>query len=142
VYSQAKKSKRKHEGTSAVESAIASKKQKQSVVEKTAEESVDYKPQGWISSLFVNNPDIPAFAHRVVKPVSEPVFSSQNFKDLPVHPFTVSDAGAVLCGRLGFRQMGAFLCLKTYELSKIIIYIGKTELCNIFCGTKPNRKEV
>jgi ATP-dependent RNA helicase DDX31/DBP7 len=52
----------------------------------------DYKPQGRISSLFFNNPEIPAFAHRVVNPVSEPVFTSQKFKDLPIHPFMVSDA--------------------------------------------------
>jgi hypothetical protein len=62
------------------------------VVDEADEESAECKQQGWISSLFVNNPDIPAFAHRVVKPVAEPVFSSQEFKDLPIHPFTVSAA--------------------------------------------------
>jgi hypothetical protein len=113
VYSQVKKSKRKHESGSAVEPVITSKKQNQSVVEETSEEGIDYKPQGWISSLFVNNPDIPAVAHRAVKPVSEPVFSSQNFKDLPVHPFTVSCASAVFYRRLAFGQMDAFLCIKT-----------------------------
>ncbi|XP_069676917.1 ATP-dependent DNA helicase DDX31 isoform X2 [Periplaneta americana] len=54
-------------------------------------ESDSEKPRGRISSLFGNNPDIPVFAHRVVKPVLEPLFSSQNFGDLPIHPFTVSN---------------------------------------------------
>ena len=84
--------KRKHEGTQVIEPAITSKRLKESVVDEVDEESAECKPQGWISSLFVNNPDIPAVAHRVVKPVSEPVFSSQEFKDLPIHPFTVSEA--------------------------------------------------
>jgi hypothetical protein len=75
----------------AVEPAVTSERQRQSVTEETAEEGTDFKPQGWISSLFVNNPDIPVFAHHVVKPISEPVFSSQNFRDLPIHPFMVSD---------------------------------------------------
>jgi hypothetical protein len=92
MYLQRKKSKRKCEGTNVVELAVTSKRQKQSVIEDTAEESRDHRPEGWISSLFVNNPDIPVFAHRVVKPVSEPVFSSQNFRDLPIHPFMVGDA--------------------------------------------------
>lgn len=86
-----KKLKRKHEGTHVIEPAFTSKRRKDSVVDKVDEESAECKPQGWISSLFVNNPDIPAVAHRVVNPVSEPVFSSQKFKDLPVHPFTVSN---------------------------------------------------
>jgi ATP-dependent RNA helicase DDX31/DBP7 len=102
VCSQEKKSKRKYEGTSAVEPVLASKRQKQSEKKKKSEESVEYRPEGFISSLFFNNPDIPAFARRVVKPVSEPVFSSQNFRDLPIHRFTVSDANAFLCRRIVF----------------------------------------
>lgn len=86
-----KKFKRKHEGTRAIEPAVTSKRLKQSVVDEIDEESGECKPEGWSSSLFVNNPDIPAFAHRVVNPVSEPVFSSQKFKDLPIHPFMVSN---------------------------------------------------
>jgi len=84
--------KRKHEGTHVIEPAFTSKRLKQAVDDEVDEESAECKPQGWISSLFVNNPDIPAVAHRVVNPVSEPVFSSQKFKDLPIHPFTVSEA--------------------------------------------------
>ncbi|XP_063235880.1 probable ATP-dependent RNA helicase DDX31 [Bacillus rossius redtenbacheri] len=44
-----------------------------------------------ISSLFGNNPDIPHFPHRVVYPVDEPMFSSDNFADLKLHPYTVSN---------------------------------------------------
>jgi len=94
--------KRKHEGTHVIEPAFTSKRRKDSVVDEVDEKSAECKPQGWMSSLFVNNPDIPAVAHRVVKPVSEPVFSSQKFKDLPVHPFTVSE---ILCY---FLQMRSF----------------------------------
>jgi hypothetical protein len=68
-----------------VGSAVAAERQKLSVTE-----DAHFKPQGWVSSLFVNNPDIPVVAHHAVKPVSEPIFSSQNFTDLPLHPFTVS----------------------------------------------------
>ncbi|PNF16318.1 hypothetical protein B7P43_G10839 [Cryptotermes secundus] len=81
-----KRKRRRH-----VEPAVTSERQEQSVTEETAEEGPDCKPQGCISSLFVNNPDIPVFAHHVVKPVSEPVFSSQNFRDLPIHPFMISN---------------------------------------------------
>ena len=52
------------------------------------EEEIDSR--GKISSLFHKNPEIPKYASRAVKPVSEPVFSSQFFKDLSVHPFSVS----------------------------------------------------
>lgn len=83
---------RKHEGTHVIEPAVTSERLKESVVGEVDEESAECKPQGWISSLFVNNPDIPAVAHRFVNPVSEPVFSSQKFKDLSIHPFTVSEA--------------------------------------------------
>lgn len=47
--------------------------------------------QGRISSLFAKNPEIPRYTSRAVRPVCEPVFSSQLFKDLPLHPFTVSN---------------------------------------------------
>nr|CAD7394283.1 unnamed protein product [Timema cristinae] len=45
---------------------------------------------GKSTSLFANNPDIPMFAHRVIHPVREPVFSSDKFEDLDIHPYTVS----------------------------------------------------
>lgn len=86
--------KRKHEGTHVTKPAVTSNRLQQFVVDEVDEESAECKRQGWISSLFVNNPDIPAFAHRVVNPVAEPVFSSQEFKDLPIHRFMVS---AALC---------------------------------------------
>lgn len=86
-----RKRRRRHAETRAVEPSVASAGQERSVTEGTGEEGADCKPQGWISSLFVNNPDIPVFAHHVVKPISEPVFSSQNFRDLPIHPFTISN---------------------------------------------------
>jgi hypothetical protein len=85
------------------------------VVDEIDEESGECKPEGWSSSLFVNNPDIPAFAHRVVNPVSEPVFSSQKFKDLPIHPFMVSDALCYFlqCSPLErAAQMGTFLYIE------------------------------
>ncbi|PSN52014.1 putative ATP-dependent RNA helicase DDX31 [Blattella germanica] len=47
--------------------------------------------QGVISSLFGRNPEIPSFASRAVKPKSEPVFSTSDFKELTLHPFTVSN---------------------------------------------------
>jgi hypothetical protein len=81
--------------TFAVDAAVASERQKLSAAEEAAKEGADIRPQGWVSSLFVNNPDIPAFAHQAVKPVAEPIFSSQNFRDLPIHPFTVS--GVLSC---------------------------------------------
>nr|CAD7594109.1 unnamed protein product [Timema genevievae] len=43
---------------------------------------------GRSTSLFANNPDIPMFAHRVIHPVREPVFSSDKFEDLDIHPYT------------------------------------------------------
>nr|CAD7444470.1 unnamed protein product [Timema bartmani] len=43
---------------------------------------------GKSTSLFANNPDIPMFAHRVIHPVKEPVFSSDKFEDLDIHPYT------------------------------------------------------
>nr|CAD7568969.1 unnamed protein product [Timema californicum] len=46
---------------------------------------------GKSTSLFANNPDIPMFAHRVIHPVREPVFSSDKFEDLDIHPYTVSN---------------------------------------------------
>lgn len=44
---------------------------------------------GKISNLFANNPEIPGFAKRAVKPVKESVFSTKNFKDLDIHSYLV-----------------------------------------------------
>ncbi|XP_066999198.2 ATP-dependent DNA helicase DDX31 [Anabrus simplex] len=46
---------------------------------------------GKVSSLFGNNPAIPPFARRMVNPVQETVFSNTDFKDLPIHKFSVSN---------------------------------------------------
>ncbi|KAI4477331.1 hypothetical protein M0804_012921 [Polistes exclamans] len=51
-----------------------------------------YKNQtGKSSSLFKNNPEVPNIGQRLVKPISETVFTKINFSDLNVHPFMVSN---------------------------------------------------
>ncbi|XP_043492146.1 probable ATP-dependent RNA helicase DDX31 [Polistes fuscatus] len=51
-----------------------------------------YKKQtGKSSSLFKNNPEVPNIGQRLVKPISETVFTKINFSDLDVHPFMVSN---------------------------------------------------
>lgn len=54
-------------------------------------QSNSYKSAGKISSLFGNNPDVPNIGQRLVKPVSESVFTKKNFDDLDIHPFMISN---------------------------------------------------
>ncbi|KAI4503859.1 hypothetical protein M0802_001262 [Mischocyttarus mexicanus] len=49
------------------------------------------KQTGKSSSLFKNNPEVPNIGQRLVKPISETVFTKINFSDLDVHPFMVSN---------------------------------------------------
>ncbi|XP_015176511.1 PREDICTED: probable ATP-dependent RNA helicase DDX31 [Polistes dominula] len=52
----------------------------------------NYKKQtGKSSSLFKNNPEVPNIGQRLVKPISETVFTKIHFSDLDVHPFMVSN---------------------------------------------------
>ncbi|XP_059141099.1 probable ATP-dependent RNA helicase DDX31 [Physella acuta] len=44
-----------------------------------------------ISSLFRKNPEIPTITSAAVETVKENVFTGQTFKDLPIHPFLVSN---------------------------------------------------
>lgn len=50
-----------------------------------------HKSAGKISSLFGNNPDVPNIGQRLVKPVSELVFTKKNFDDLGIHPHMISN---------------------------------------------------
>lgn len=49
------------------------------------------KQTGKSSSLFRNNPEVPNIGQRLVKPISETVFTKINFSDLGIHPFTISN---------------------------------------------------
>jgi hypothetical protein len=147
MYWQGKKSKRKHDGTHAIEPAVTSNRLKHSVADELDGERGECKPQGWSSSLFVNNPDIPAFAHRVVNPVSEPVFSSQKFKDLPIHPFMVSDALCrfmqVQCCREGWAGGCSSVCASSATASVSDDLWRQNRLSHgTLCSTQPNRHRV
>ncbi|KAI8778767.1 ATP-dependent RNA helicase DDX31 [Biomphalaria glabrata] len=54
-----------------------------------------------ISSLFRKNPDIPEVLSSKVETVSENVFTGETFKELPLHPFLISN----LEEKQGFKQM-------------------------------------
>ncbi|KAJ9596853.1 hypothetical protein L9F63_012109, partial [Diploptera punctata] len=82
---QGRVNKKRHIGEFKEKSHVSKEGQKSHINKDEAEN------RGRISSLFLKNPEIPKFATRAVKPVSEPVFSSQPFKDLALHPFTVSN---------------------------------------------------
>ncbi|KAK7793304.1 hypothetical protein R5R35_007629 [Gryllus longicercus] len=56
--------------------------------------------RGKFTSLFGNNPEIPAVPRRAVRPVQEPIFSDENFSDLPIHKFLVSTLSALGLTRL------------------------------------------
>ncbi|GLG99734.1 Probable ATP-dependent RNA helicase CG8611 [Gryllus bimaculatus] len=55
--------------------------------------------RGKFTSLFGNNPEIPAVPRRAVRPVQEPIFSDENFSDLPIHKFLRKAAPVLLAGR-------------------------------------------
>ncbi|XP_078044649.1 ATP-dependent DNA helicase DDX31 [Augochlora pura] len=50
-----------------------------------------HRTTGKVSSLFGHNPDIPNIGQRLVKPINEPVFAGTTFRDLNIHPFTISN---------------------------------------------------
>uniref|UniRef100_A0A0B7AQR0 ATP-dependent RNA helicase n=1 Tax=Arion vulgaris TaxID=1028688 RepID=A0A0B7AQR0_9EUPU len=59
------------------------------------------KPDVFISSLFRKNPVIPQIPSAEVDTVAENVFTGQTFRDLPLHPYLVSN----LEEKQGFNQM-------------------------------------